>query len=199
MARNGRNRRNSGVWVTFCTVFKPCIFIGFRRFAEPQDYSLRNHEKPPGKLHHRQKSFTRLRNRRFFVETLRRRATFRVSGGKWQRFSFFLGATKTKKQLLTKNFAYAQYDALKYRHSEPVGRTLRVSSYVRLTPASEARISPATVVVGAKPKAPCRKSLSLRQGGRTARPISFWLRFFLFGRNKKNPLNPCTLYGRIKT
>lgn len=122
-------------------------------------------EKPPGKLHHRQKSFTRLRNRRFFVETLRRRATFRVSGGKWQRFSFFLGATKTKKQLLTKNFAYAQYDALKYRHSEPVGRTLRVSSYVRLTPASEARISPATVVVGAKPKAPCRKRLSPHQSG----------------------------------
>ena len=43
MARNGRNRRNSGVWVTFCTVFKPCIFIGFRRFEEPQNYSLRNH------------------------------------------------------------------------------------------------------------------------------------------------------------
>ena len=118
MARNGRNRRNSGVWVTFCTVFKPCIFIGFRRFAEPQDYSLRNRREPPrGKLHHRQKSFTRLRNRSFFVETLRKRATFRVSGGKWQRFSFFLGAIKTKKQLLTKNFAYAQYDALKYRHS----------------------------------------------------------------------------------
>ena len=48
---------------------------------------------------------------------------------------------------------------------KPVGRTLRVSSYVRLTPASEARISPATVVVGAKPKAPCRKSLSPHQSG----------------------------------
>ena len=28
---------------------RPCIFIGFRRFAKPQDYSLRNHREPPGK------------------------------------------------------------------------------------------------------------------------------------------------------
>ena len=117
MARNGRNRRNSGVWVTFCTVFKPCIFIDFCRFAEPQDYSLRNRRDPPGEAASPTKIIHPITKSEFFVETLRKRATFRVSGGKWQRFSFFLAATKTKKQLLTKNFAYAQYDALKYRHS----------------------------------------------------------------------------------
>ena len=108
----------------------------------------------------RQKLSNRLRNRNFFVGTLWRRATFRVSGGKWQRFSFFLTVTKTKKQLPTKNFAYAQYDALKYRHSanclslrqnrngtnrvleeEARGAHPQGSSYVRLTPASEARSS----------------------------------------------------------
>ena len=69
---------------------------------------------------------------------------------------------------------------------KPVGRTLRVSSYVRLTPASEARISPATVVVGAKPKASCRKRLS-PQPKRQESPTDFVLAAFLFwGATKKS-------------
>ena len=79
------------------------------------------------------KSLTRLRNRSFFVETLRSIATFRVSEEKflisfWQRFfflwlRFFLFGRSKKKEMnktafyATGYFAYAQYDVLKYRHS----------------------------------------------------------------------------------
>ena len=73
----------------------------------------------------RKKLSNRLRNRNFFVETLWRRATFRVSEEKflisfWQRFfflwlRFFLFARNKKKEMnktasYTKIFRFAQYD-----------------------------------------------------------------------------------------
>ena len=109
MARNGRNRRNSGVWVTFCTVFKPCIFIGFRRFEEPQDYSLRNRREPPGKAASPTKIIHPITFwlRFFFL---------------WLRF-FLFGRSKKKEMNKTDSyatgyFAFAQHDPPASCHPE---------------------------------------------------------------------------------
>ena len=80
---------------------RPCIFIGFRRFEEPQDYSLRNRREPPGKA----VSLTKI------IHPI----TF------WQRFfflwlRFFLFGRSEKKEMnktdsyATGYFAFAQHD-----------------------------------------------------------------------------------------
>ena len=85
---------------------RPCIFIGFRRFEEPQDYSLRNHRENS----RRAVSLTKI------IHPI----TF------WQRFfflwlRFFLFGRSKKKEMnkttpyTTGYFAYAQYDATSFR------------------------------------------------------------------------------------
>ena len=80
---------------------RPCIFIGFRRFEEPQDYSLRNHRENS----RRAVSLTKI------IHPI----TF------WQRFfflwlRFFLFGRSKKKEMnkttpyATGYFAYAQHD-----------------------------------------------------------------------------------------
>ena len=79
---------------------RPCIFIGFRRFEEPQDYSLRNHRENS----RRAVSLTKIIHpitfwQRFFFL--------------WLRF-FLFGRSKKKEMnktaLCTKIFRFAQYD-----------------------------------------------------------------------------------------
>ena len=79
---------------------RPCIFIGFRRFEEPQDYSLRNHRENS----RRAVSLTKIIHpitfwQRFFFL--------------WLRF-FLFGRSKKKEMnktaLCTKIFRFAQHD-----------------------------------------------------------------------------------------
>ena len=118
--------------VVFCWEAGGCVFCG----AYPQRLFAYAHSDGGKALRSkcgRIKIILPITKSEFFVETLRRRATFRVSEEKfqisfWQRFfflwlRFFLFGRSKKKEMnktafyATGYFAYAQYDVLKYRHS----------------------------------------------------------------------------------
>ena len=123
------------------------------------------------------------------------------------------GKAETKQLLTQRYFAYAQYDASNIVIPSPWDAPsgcphmygLRLHLRQESSPhhsrhcANRCRWGKADstlrVFSSARKTSPCRKSLSPRQSSRTARPISFWLRFFLFGRSKKKEMNKTDSYA----